>query len=179
MGLRYLNLDDRTREGMAEEIKIAIADGSIYLSPRLTEKARADWPKMLLSAARSGTDETLSSELRSSDCLIRTELRRKKNDLSSSLVAVPVTAADTLAEGEFNRFYMKSLCRRAVRDGRRLVVYRGKEVLNPRAESSAKIGSVVEAETLLSSLKTSGVETSLGLPPGPGSGLTIKLESDV
>jgi hypothetical protein len=44
---------------------------------------------------------------------------------------VPVTAADTLAEGEFNRFYLRGLCRRAsAANMAEIEVYRAKEVAN-------------------------------------------------
>jgi hypothetical protein len=34
-----------------------------------------------------------------------------------TIARVPITAADTLAEGEFNRFYARALCRYALLHG--------------------------------------------------------------
>ena len=88
-----------------------------------------------------------------------------------------MTAADTLAEGEFNRFYLRALCRRAVEDGvPNLTVYRAKAVRVPRAESQALVGKAIGAQALLQDLRAHpGTDTALGLPPGPNSGLSAKL----
>ncbi len=82
-----------------------------------------------------------------------------------------------MAEGEFNRFYARGLCRRAIAEGiEALVVYRAKEVVNPRAESVALIGKSLPAKQLLEDLRAHiGTDTALGLPPGPNSGLSVKL----
>ncbi|MFZ0321604.1 MAG: hypothetical protein WAL56_20940 [Candidatus Sulfotelmatobacter sp.] len=105
-----------------------------------------------------------------------TEQRRKPKG-GYTTAAVPVTAADTLAEGEFNRFYARGLCRRAkVEGGSELKVHRAKEVENPRTQSEALIGSTLDPEKLLLDLRESiGVEPALGLPPGPNSGLSVKI----
>jgi hypothetical protein len=90
---------------------------------------------------------------------------------------VPVTATETLAEGEFNRFYCRGLCARAIAEQTKEVeVYRGKYVQEPRAVSEAKMGMRCNPLTLLNDLRTSqGIEPTLGIPPGPNSGLTIRL----
>jgi hypothetical protein len=90
---------------------------------------------------------------------------------------VPATAPETLAEGEFNRFYIRGLCVRALAEGiTELVIYRAKQVENPRSESTAKIGLKISAQALLTDLRANpGVDTALGLPPGPNSGLSVKL----
>ena len=46
------------------------------------------------------------------------------------------------------------------------MIYRGKEVQQPRAESQAMIGKRINAGALLDDLRKSpGVEPALGLPP--------------
>ena len=88
-------------------------------------------------------------------------------------------AAQQLAEGEFNRYYLRGLCLRAkVEERDTLIVYRGKEVQHPRPESEQKIGTGVAVDTLLQNLRTNDfvtIETTLGVPGGPNSGLTAKL----
>lgn len=109
--------------------------------------------------------------------LLNTHEQRKKPKGGTTVAQVPVTAPDTLAEGEFNRFYARGLCARAVAAGIMQVdVYRGKPVAAPRAESEAMLGNRVSAEALLNDLRVSqGVEPALGQPPGPNSGLTVRL----
>ena len=93
------------------------------------------------------------------------------------MAEVPYTAPETLAEGEFNRFYARGLCRRAIEEGTsQLIVYRAKQVMNARSASQAKIGTKISAKELLQDLRTHpGVDTALGLPQGPNSGLSVKL----
>jgi hypothetical protein len=82
-----------------------------------------------------------------------------------------VTAAETLAEGEFNRFYVRALCRRQMSGDGQLVVHRAKQVQNPRPESEALIGTSPNAGKLLDDLRNNpGVEPALGVPKGPNSG---------
>jgi hypothetical protein len=103
--------------------------------------------------------------------------QRRKPSGGYTTAKVPVTAADTLAEGEFNRFYVRGLCRRTLqeRDGQ-LVVHRAKAVAQPRPESEALIGTSPDAEKLLSDLRTNiGVEPALGVPKGPNSGLSVQI----
>lgn len=90
---------------------------------------------------------------------------------------VPVNAPEVMSEGEFNRFYCRGLCQRAIKNGiKGLIVYRAKAVAQPRPESEAKIGMVIDPSVLLNDLRTAtGLEPALGIPPGPGSGLCVRL----
>jgi hypothetical protein len=94
-----------------------------------------------------------------------------------TIVRVPYNAAEVLAESEFNRYYVRGLCRRATVNGiPRLEVYRAKYVVEARPESQAKIGLLVDPEVVLIDVRSStGVETALGIPPGPGSGISIRI----
>jgi hypothetical protein len=103
---------------------------------------------------------------------------RKKPTGGFTSAKVPVNAAEILAEGEFNRFYARGLCLRAVAEGiDKVVVYRGKEVLNPRPESEALLGKHFPVEELLQDLRQHiGTDTALGLPAGPNSGLRVRFK---
>lgn len=90
---------------------------------------------------------------------------------------MPFNAAETLGEGEFNRFYSRGLCARAIAEQVSGVrVYRAKDVASPRSASISMVGQVFDPAILLDDLRTHiGVEPALGLPPGPNSGLSIEL----
>jgi hypothetical protein len=92
---------------------------------------------------------------------------------------VPRDAPVILAEGEFNRFYVRAVCAIAFDRGQdQVVVYRAKNVVNPRVESIALVGSTVGARILLDDLRAHpGVDTALGVPAGPNSGLTVRFLS--
>lgn len=65
---------------------------------------------------------------------------------------------------------------RVLNESKGLRIYRAKNVNNPRSASNNKIGQSINPDQLLIDLKENiGVDLSLGLPPGPNSGLTVKL----
>jgi hypothetical protein len=174
MGLRYGNLDDRTRRHMVAEFERDVAQGTLYYGKHLNDGGRAAWPTLLREAIESHDDEWLACRIRESGYLA-TQYARRTPSGGMTMAKVPVTAPDTLAQGEFNRFYVRGLCARAIQAGTSHVeACRGRESANPRAESEAMVGRMIPAADLLADLRTSpGVDTSLGLPPGPNSGITV------
>ncbi len=176
MPFSFINLDSETRDFMFNEIEFDIARKNIYFSKRLSKVGIDDYPKLLSEATKTRNEIWLADQLRSGGRLKQTE-ERKKPKGGVTIAAVPITAPETLAEGEFNRFYIRGLCRRAIETGiQELIVYRAKEVERPRPEFEQKIGMAVDAEKLLADLRENpGVDTALGLPPGPNSGLSVKL----
>ena len=176
MALQLSNLDELTRALMVEELEIDVASGDLYLSPRLNHRGQVEYEQLLRTAFLEGDDQSLANEIRSRGLLNDSEQRRRPSG-GYSTARIPVSAPETLAEGEFNRFYVRALCRRVVDGGAsELEVYRAKAVANPRSTSEAMIGRRIDASALLQDLRTSpGVDTSLGLPAGPNSGLSVRL----
>ena len=160
---------------MLEEINSDISNNRLYMSGRLNATGQADYPDLLKEAATLHNDTWLASQLRNGNRMNAQESRKKPSG-GTTIANVPVTAPDTLAEGEFNRFYIRGLCLYAAREKiDSLVVYRAKQVENARSESQRKIGTTVSASNLLNDLRNSpGVDTALGLPAGPNSGLSVK-----
>lgn len=176
MSLNLVNLDQTTREKMLIEIEDDINNDKLYLSARLSSIGKNQYPSLLKDAAENHDDAWLASQLRLNRRMNETEQRRNRSR-GFKTVNVPVNAPDTLAEGEFNRFYIRGLCLRAIEQNiNHLIIYRAKVVSNPRAESEAKINSQIDPNNLLSDLRTNiGIDTALGLPAGPNSGLSVKL----
>lgn len=175
MSIHYESLDQTIRNAMVGELNRDQTNGTLYISPRLTDIGADTWLEILREAFLKYDDNWLAATLRTRGLIRREEKRRKPNG-GFTTALVPRTAPETLAEGEFNRFYARGLCAVVISTGGTMVeVYRGKEVQNPRPESQAMIGHRIEAKKLLDDLRTSqGVEPALGLPPGPNSGLTIR-----
>ncbi|HXW27443.1 MAG TPA: hypothetical protein VEK73_22030 [Xanthobacteraceae bacterium] len=161
---------------MIAEIEADIAAKKLYLSPRLSAGGQTDYPDLLRRAARENNDTWLAGEIRQPGRLNAMEQKRTPSG-GTTMARVPLTAHETLAEGEFNRFYVRGLCLRALAAGiTELEIYRAKAVENPRSASVAKIGQRISAQALLNDLRTNiGVDTALGLPPGPNSGLSVRL----
>lgn len=178
MGLNFENLDASTRKGMLNEIDHDVQNGTVYISNYLNEDGQREWVKILQDAAESGSDETLAQKIRTNGYL-KQEVQRRKPKGGFTMAKVPVTAHETLAEGEFGRYYARGLCVRAIDEGiGDLEVYRAKEVRDPRPQSQEKIGMRVSPVVILDDLRqTQGVEPALGVPPGPNSGLTLRIPS--
>lgn len=175
MAIRYENLDAEVRAFMRQELERDHRSGSVYISPRLTQLGMQVWRNLLGEAIEHHDDNWLAAQLRLRG-LIATEEQRRKPRGGYTVVKVPHTAADMLAEGEFNRYYVRGLCAAVLACNQTKVeVYRGKMVTNPRQESEALIGRRLSAQQLLEDLRTSQhLERALGLSPGANSGLTVR-----
>ena len=174
MGIRCESIDQKVRAEMLRELEMDMSRGRVYISPRLTPDGVQAWPKLLNDAFANHSDDWIVSALGSQSLLRTTEPRTVKG--KTTMAKVPYTAAETLAEGEFNRYYARGLCACVIAEGGTEVeVMRGKQVAVPRPESQMLIGKRLPASRLLDDLRASiGVDTVLGLPPGPNSGLTVR-----
>ncbi len=173
MSLHYENLDEHTRQFMLEEVERDISQDKLYISPRLNELGQQNYPQLLKEAVKGCDDAWLANQLRqrmkSHHGYTKTGKPRK----------VPVNAPDTLAEGEFNRFYMRGLSLRAIKENMEVVeIYRGRASRRPRPESEAMIGQRILAQALLTDLREAVGKTPVSKLPSPNSGLTVRLVSN-
>ena len=170
--MNFISLDETTRYHMEKEVRSDIETGALYFGKRLSQRGKLDYPELLLAAVTGGTPELLSGSLRRSGCL-----NDKETNKLGVVKRVPHNAAEVLAEGEFNRFYIRAVCLRAIEEGTATVrVYRAKLVRNPRSHSASLVGTDIDASALLRDLRGKiGVDTALGLPGGPNSGLSVCL----
>lgn len=176
MGINYENLDDKTRDYMLQEMQL----GGHYISPRLTSDGQASWPTLLEESGKSHNDDWLAGEI-----IRRGYMRSQEQYTRQGIVRTREInkqhASLQLAEGEFNRYYLRGLCLRAKVEGKDvLIVYRGKHVVNPRPESEEKIGTSMPVDALLAMLRANdfvSIDACMGVPSGPNSGLTCRLPS--
>jgi hypothetical protein len=177
MPFNYVNLDAPTRAFMVEEIDLDISSGKMNPSSWLSSSGLLEWPNLLLDAARHGNDNWLAEQLRSKRRLNATTQRRNGSGKAITC-KVPETAPETLAEREFNRFYIRAICRRAIAECvSRVIIYRGQSVSTPRSASQQNIGGALDPLALLEAIRGAAQSDNtavLGLL-GPNSGLTIKL----
>jgi hypothetical protein len=174
MGLNYKSLDSLTRQKMSEEFNHDLQANNLYLSKRFNQNGRDYYQRIMPNHIQNGNDDSLAEDLRNNNSFLTHEDRKTVKGVTK--VKVPETAAQTFAEGEFNRFYLRGLCLRAISEGKKIIIYRGRLSENPRSESEAMIGIYLDPNTLLADLRANtGVDTALGLPPGPNSGLTAEL----
>lgn len=175
MALTYVDLDETARRVMMAEIDNDIANGMLFTSPRLSPRGVHDYPQLLKDAVAHGTDASLEVEINRMGRLNVTEEKRTPKGRFTT-ARVPSNAAEIIASGEFNRFFLRALCVIAEQKGVwALIIYRARPSANPRPESEAKIGTQISASQLLVDLRNNiGVEPALGLPM-INSGLSARL----
>jgi hypothetical protein len=111
--VRYENLDEITRALMISEIDA----GDIYRSPRLNKAGVSRWPILLREAIRWHDDGWLSQQIVAQRLVVDREMYTSRmGKLTWRLIDVEGSAA-MLSRGEFNRYYVRALCIRAMRDG--------------------------------------------------------------
>jgi len=169
----FTKLDARTRALMIEEIKRAEESANLYLSARFNDIGARGWVPWLTLAAEQHDEHWLAFQLEAAGAMKHLETRAKPKG-GYTVAHVPDTAAETMAEGQFNRFYMAAICRRATEDGKADVrVYRAKHRGEPRPESRALEGISRGAGVLLQELRSKDLSLKCDLLK-PNSGLSIE-----
>ncbi|MFW6096767.1 MAG: hypothetical protein ACOC9Z_01760 [Chloroflexota bacterium] len=177
MGLYLPHLDERTRTLMLNEVDYDVARQELHISPYLSGQGQRDYETLLREAIASGDEETLAARLAEHRRIARTAHRRNPEG-GYTIVTVPNNAAQTIAESEFNRYYIRALCRRALEDGiGELIVYRAKQVREPRPESEELVETTVAPAELLQDLRQNVGDAApeMGIPGGPNSGISVRL----
>jgi hypothetical protein len=174
MPLQYANLDPTTREYSLAEFDRDVESGTVIISDRLRPTAVADYEKLLRDALRYYDDLWLEERLPA--LLVDFEVRRTPRG-GETTAKVPGIAPRVLAEGDFNRYYMRGVSARALAEGRPEVeVYRARFSAEPRPESSELEGQRISAAALLGELRALTPETLPRATLGkPNSGLSVRL----
>lgn len=176
MTLHLVNLDDETRKFMLDEMDYDVQHNLLHISPFLSGQGQRDYANLLRAALEKGTEESLAAWLGQQRRIQRSFQKRKPGG-GFTIASVPSNAPRQLAESEFNRYYVRGVARRAIEAGiPQLIVYRAKPVARPRVKSEALVETTVEPRSLLDDLRAhSGERPGLGIPGGPGSGISVRL----
>lgn len=176
MSLNLENLGERdVRKLILEEVEMDIKGCKLYLSSRLKDGSKEIYVKLLRDAIIKGNDDSLAIAILNNNCLESTIPRKTRS--GTIMAKMPIDAHITLSEGEFNRFYIRGLCRKAISENIRVEVYRAKQVRNPCPKSQELIGTILNPHELLEDLrKNVGVGVVLGVPRGPNSGLSVRFK---
>jgi hypothetical protein len=171
---QFENLDGNTRAAMLEAIEEAEHSNNIYHSTRFNEAGNKQWLPLLRQAAQEHNEHWLAYQLEANGLMKDFEGAHKPTG-GYTIKHVPHTAAETMAEGQFNRFYILGLCKRARAEGiSQLVVYRAKERSDPRPESQSLIGTRLSIDEIESQLKETRASFKSQLVK-PNSGISVKL----
>ena len=171
-----VNLDQVTRHYMLQEVEMDIEAERLYHSPRLTPKGKEEYKELLRTAIEQHDPQWFAEQLDTQERMISVEAGRSKKGTIFSK-HTPSSDHRTLAFGEFNHFYIRGLCARAMQEGiGHVVVYRASEVSQSRPQSDALIGKQVDAQELLTDLRESETgKARLGIPGGANSGISVRL----
>lgn len=149
----------------------------LHISPYLSGQGVHDYPHLLQEAIAKYDEKWLAARLNERRRIERTHTRRKPKG-GYTIAAVPHNAAQVIADGEFNRYYIRGLCRRAIADKiDRLIVYRARASENPRPSSSRMESRTISAKSLLTDLQrpSRAGGPRFGIPAGPNSSLSVRL----
>lgn len=179
MVFEFKNLDETTRLLMLKEFDSDVRTNSLYISSRLNEQGRKEFPVLLRNALANGTIESLEASIFPFQHLNYEDFQ-PVDAFTWKIRKMPRNAIKLLAL-EFNYYYMIAICRRAIKENKRIRVYRGRISLNPRKSSEKLIGKFLSPRELLETLRP--VETENGKYwnwnkegfPQINSGLTIEL----
>ena len=174
MPLHYDNLDPTTRRHALRELDKDLASGEFHASERLRPTTIAEYQRYLHEAVRYYDDRWLEDH--ASDLLVDFEPRRTRSG-GQTTAKLPDMAARMLAEGDFNRYYMRGVALRAIDEGRKIVeVYRARLSLEPRAESVQLEGHRLSAQDVLQYLRGQSVaDPAVAALGRPNSGLSVRL----
>jgi len=174
MPLQYENLDPTTRRYALAELESDLRNGTVHVSERLRPEAVAEYQRLLQEALRYYDDRWL--EEHASELLVESESRRTRSG-GTTTAKVPQMAARLLAEGDFNRYYMRGVARRAIDESRQIIeVYRARLSIEPRPESAQLVGSRVPAAEVLDHLRGPVSPNPAVAPLGrTNSGLSVRL----
>ncbi|HEV7837493.1 MAG TPA: hypothetical protein VGO75_05430 [Gemmatimonadaceae bacterium] len=174
MPLQYENLDPTTRRYALAELDHDLTTGAFHLSERLRPEANAEYQRLLRDALRYYDDRWL--EEHAADLLVETESRRTRSG-GTTTARIPQMATRMLAEGDFNRYYMRGVAMRAIEEGRQILeVYRARLSMEPRPESAELEGRRVPAAEVLDHLRGPLSADPSTAPLGrTNSGLSVRL----
>jgi hypothetical protein len=205
---RLFDLDDTTRKWMMEEYRHDLDKGALFVSPLLSDRGRREYPDLLKEAIGRHDEAWLASALGSGDRMNLTQksvhqgsgehhklaFRAGHSNPKAGIPAddaaqeVPTSTPQVLAEGVFNRYYARGLCRRAIDEGvDALEIYRYSraagvhftdqslgEPSEPGIDRTG--GTTVDPKELLARLRnTPEEEMDTGVPGEPNSGLSVRL----
>lgn len=176
--MKFYHLNPKVRELMAVELAKDLSEDKFIFSAYVDAKKEGEWISLLKKTFLYHDPSWLSQELKKRDVLKRRSLKNLKEG-KFTLALVPRSAEETLAQDEFNLYYIKALCVYALSQGiEELEIYSARRIQNHRPKSESLKGKKVSAEDVLRDLRSSlRGESALGLGLY-GSSLSLKIPLD-
>lgn len=178
MSFNFLELDNKVRTFMNEELLDDIPQNRLHLADRLNEEGRRTWANLLSEAIMDYDEVWLAEKIVENNILNETEPYKRS---ASGLRKINrSSAAKLLAEGEFNKYYIRGICQKAIEEERGYIfVYRAKEVKSPRTESEKLVNNQINPSTLLEICRGKTNHELYWLLLEPNSGLSIRSSEEI
>lgn len=135
----FLELDDVTRSLMLEEMELDLTThGHLYVGKTLTQRGSVDYPRLMRLAIADHDEAWLTDRINEEE----------------RVSPLPVDAARRLARTEFNRYYIRGICRRAGHHRCTTVIpYRAHESRKERRDSPLLENEPQAAPRILANLR--------------------------
>jgi len=82
----------------------------------------------------------------------------------------------TFGEGEFNRYYCRGVCLKAIEEGKTVVVYRARASIEPRSSSKHLLNKVFNPSVLIEDFRTKKRDSTSFMICLPNSGNSIQIK---
>lgn len=171
MRYSFLNLDESTRAVMLEEYQVDLELGTLYKSKAMNDLGLTKYPELFIVAIQSGNEQTLAASL-PWQFFLPTNSRGAKTMKNIH---------EVVACNDFNRYYMRAMIVRALKEDFDIEIYRAKASIEQRIRSVYAIGTVIkdanQKQEILKMLRNP--ENCFALAERilfqPNSGLSLKL----
>lgn len=152
MTFNFKNLDEKTRQLMLEEFDFDQKEGTLAVSPRLIDGKEEEYFRLFTQCIKSGQNEDyLANTIQQARILKSQETANRNGKIVN--VKVRHDAHEFLAQSDFNRFYMRALCRIAIEENKTLKIYRAKSSDEHRTTSDNIEGNFIEPNVQLNFLR--------------------------
>ena len=161
----FESLTNEVRDYMRQEVELDIQDSVLYESKNFSAVGKAGYSAVLLEAVQGHDNVWLAQQLLGGFRATDDAGKKVRHDAHSFFAGC-----------EFNRFYVRGVCRFALaHTGFAVEIYRARQSSRPRPESEAKIGQQVDPQSVLNDLRQRiGTTPALGMPD-INTGLSVRL----
>jgi len=122
---------------MVSEIELDISKGLFYEPKSMTTPYLLTYRRLLKECSQNGTPETLQKKLIPA---FFSQKDRNGRKISANILQM-------VAFSDFNRYYVRAMLLRAIRENKNLSVYRAKQAENVRKESCTILNKIYSDKT--------------------------------
>jgi hypothetical protein len=178
MAMHFEELDAITRRFMLEELEAELTGANPYVSKALAPDGRVTFGQLMRTAIESGDDETLTRALDDPRYWNAIE-SYTRNGVTRERLVNTRQAAERLALGEFNTWYVRGFARRLMSEGvAQCQAYRGADPKWEPAECTAHEGQLFSVAAIYRGHRArhwpNENPMAFSIPFGPGCHHTIR-----